>query len=111
MMSVAKSVRNCIVPFVFMCIAPSLAHAHGMDAAAMAPPLITSGLLAFVCYWLVMLWPASKREGAWMNGSGAAQPSEKFQTIRIKRKPRLRVIETSRQREDDQPATRRAADG
>ena len=111
MMISVQSMKNCLAVLALVCIVPSLAHAHGMDAAVVAPPLITSGLLAFVCYWLVMLWPASKRESAGMNGSGVSQPSENFQTIRIKRKPRLRAIETSRQREDDRPATRRAADG
>ncbi len=111
MMISVQSMKNCLAVFALVCIMPSLAHAHGMDAAVMAPPLITSGLLAFVCYWLVMLWPVSKKESAGRNGYGAAQPSGDSQTIRIKRKPRLRVIETSRQRQDGQPATRRAADG
>ncbi len=111
MMISVQSMKNCLAVLALVCIMPSLAHAHGVDVAVMAPPLITSGLLAFVCYWLVILWPVSKRESAGRNGYGAAQPSGDSQTIRIKRKPRLRVIETSRQREDGQPATRRAADG
>jgi hypothetical protein len=40
--------------------------AHGGMASAddLGPPLFTSGALAFVCYWLVILWPASKRKGS-----------------------------------------------
>ncbi len=111
MMISVQSMKNCLAVLALVCIMPSLTHAHGVDVAVMAPPLITSGLLAFVCYWLVILWPVSKRESAGRNGYGAAQPSGDSQTIRIKRKPRLRVIEPSRQGEDGQPATRRAADG
>lgn len=84
---------------------PGLAYAHGANAAEMAPPIVTSGLLGFVCYWLVMLWPASKR---------AASHPDRFavsvvgpQPIRIKRKPRLRVIVS----EAPEMQTRRVADG
>ena len=43
----------------------SIAHAHGGMASTdeLGPPLFTSVALAFVCYWLVILWPASKRKG------------------------------------------------
>ncbi len=85
---------------------PSLAHAHGMNAAEMAPPIITAGILAFVCYWLVVLWPASK--GA---ETGLQWPPETDRAIRIKRKPRLRVIETKPQLPDEQPESRQVADG
>jgi hypothetical protein len=108
MMILVQTMKNCLAVFALVCIMPSLAHAHGMDAAVMAPPLILSGLLAFMCYWLVILWPVSKKESAGSNGYGPAQPSGDSQTIRIKRKPRLRVIEATRQREDGQPETRRA---
>ena len=84
---------------------PGLAYAHGANAAEMAPPIVTSGLLGFVCYWLVILWPASKR---------AASHPDRFavsvvgpQPIRIKRKPRLRVIVS----EAPEMQTRRVADG
>ena len=41
----------------------SLAHAHGGMAGPdeLGPPLFTSAALAFVCYWVVILWPASKK--------------------------------------------------
>jgi hypothetical protein len=28
----------------------------------LGPPLFTSAALAFVCYWIVILWPVSKRK-------------------------------------------------
>lgn len=44
----------------------SMAHAHGGMAGPdeLGPPLFTSAALAFVCYWAVILWPASKRKGS-----------------------------------------------
>jgi len=44
----------------------SMAHAHGGMAGPdeLGPPLLTSAALAFVCYWVVILWPASKRKGS-----------------------------------------------
>jgi hypothetical protein len=44
----------------------SIAHAHGGMAGPdeLGPPLLTSAALAFVCYWVVILWPASKRKGS-----------------------------------------------
>jgi hypothetical protein len=44
----------------------SAAYAHGGMAGPdeLGPPLFTSAALAFVCYWVVILWPSSKREGS-----------------------------------------------
>jgi len=46
--------------------AASSAHAHGGMAGPddLGPPLFTSAALAFVCYWIVILWPAPKRKGS-----------------------------------------------
>ncbi len=85
---------------------PAPVYAHGMNIAEIGPPVITAGLLAFVCYWLVFLWPASKSAET----DGRRLP-ETGPVIRIKRKPRLRVIETKPQLSDEQPETRKAADG
>jgi hypothetical protein len=43
---------------------PAIAHAHGGMAAPdeLGPPLFTSVALGFVCYWVVILWPSSKRK-------------------------------------------------
>ena len=84
---------------------PGSAYAHGANAAEMAPPIITSGLLGFVCYWLVILWPASKRAAS--HPDRFAVPVVGPQPIRIKRKPRLRVIAS----EAPEMQTRRVADG
>lgn len=94
-----------IALFAGLSLFPSPVYAHGMNIAEIAPPVITAGILAFVCYWLVVLWPASK--GVETDGRGSPETDP---IIRIKRKPRLRVIETKPQL-DEQPETRRAADG
>ena len=85
---------------------PSPVYAHGMNISEIAPPVITAGILAFVCYWLVVLWPASKSAETGGRGLPETGPA-----IRIKRKPRLRVIETKPQLPDEQPETRKVADG
>lgn len=85
---------------------PSPVYAHGMNIAEIAPPVITAGILAFVCYWLVILWPAAR--GAETDGRGSPETGP---VIRIKRKPRLRIIATKPQLPDGQPETRRVADG
>lgn len=85
---------------------PGLAYAHGVNAAEMAPPIITSGILGFVCYWLVILWPASERAASRPDRFAAQAIAS--QPIRIKRKPRLRVIVSE---EASETQTRRAADG
>ena len=85
---------------------PSPVYAHGMNIAEIAPPVITAGILAFVCYWLVILWPAAR--GAETDGRGSPETGP---VIRIKRKPRLRIIATKPQLPDEQPETRRVADG
>ena len=44
----------------------SIAHAHGGMAGPddLGPPLFTSAALAFICYWVVILWPAAKRKAS-----------------------------------------------
>jgi hypothetical protein len=44
-------------------VLPTLAHAHGaMGPDELGPPLGTAGLLGFVSYWVVMLWPSGKKK-------------------------------------------------
>jgi hypothetical protein len=81
---------------------PSLAHAHGgMSGSELGPPLVTSGLLGFVCYWLVMLWPAAKKSDTGVRPSMPDQPAAQSRrrvpqnSARIKPRPRLRKIERS----------------
>jgi hypothetical protein len=97
---------------VFVCVlaAPSLVHAHGVGGEEVGPPLVISGLLGFVCYWLVVLWPSAKRKGAGSSGQSGADPRLSH-AIRIKRKPRLRIIETRSQFPSDQNSGRRAGNG
>ena len=88
-------------------LVPGLVHAHGASAAEIAPPVITSGLIGFVCYWIVMLWPAAEQPNA--SAEGLAQKTAGTSgAIRIKRKPRLRVIESNKQLPGDQTSNRRA---
>ena len=100
----AGSVLMALV--VGLSLFPSPVYAHGMNISEIGPPVMTAGILAFVCYWLVVLWPASKRAETDDRGS-----PETDRVIRIKRKPRLRVIETKPPLPDEQPETRRVADG
>jgi hypothetical protein len=93
---------------VFACviIAPSLVHAHGMGGEELGPPIVTSGLLGFVCYWLVVLWPSAKEKvdpAGRFGGQNRGAP-------RVKRKPRLRIIETHSQSHTDQHSGRSAID-
>jgi hypothetical protein len=51
-------------------IAPTIAHAHGAASAdELGPPLLTSGLLGFASYWVVMLWPSSRKNQSPQSGS------------------------------------------
>jgi len=49
---------------VYLTASVSTAHAHGGMAGPdeLGPPLFTSAALAFVCYWLVILWPSSRNK-------------------------------------------------
>ncbi len=104
----ARSVRLLAVRLAVLATVLSLsgsAYAHGVNAEEMAPPIITAGILGFVCYWLVILWPASERAASRPDRFAAQAVTP--QPIRIKRKPRLRVIVS----EASETQTRRAADG
>jgi hypothetical protein len=56
--------RSTLAAIVWTLASASIAHAHGGLAgpAEIGPPIVTSVALAFVCYWLVILWPATKRD-------------------------------------------------
>jgi hypothetical protein len=96
--------RISMVGLGCLMMAPSLAHAHGgMSGSELGPPLVTSGLLGFVCYWLVMLWPSSKKGDAAVRPSTPDRPVTRARrhapqnSARIKPRPRLRKIERSNQ--------------
>lgn len=56
--------RTGVLALAWLAASASLAHAHGGMAGPdeMGPPLLTAGALGFVCYWLVILWPARRRK-------------------------------------------------
>lgn len=53
-----------VLAIAWLAASASLAHAHGGMAGPdeIGPPLLTAGALGFVCYWLVILWPARRRK-------------------------------------------------
>jgi hypothetical protein len=59
-----RLVRRTIAVVLALGATASVAHAHGGMAGPdeLGPPLLTSVALAFVCYWLVILWPSPKRK-------------------------------------------------
>ncbi len=68
---------------------PSPGQAHGMGLDEMAPPVVTAVLLGLACYWLIVLWPAGRNSKLpVLEPTGQADDA-----IRIKQKPRLRVVE------------------
>ena len=97
-------------------VLPVLTHAHGgMGTDEVGPPLVTSGLLGFASYWIVMLWPWARRnkdQDVGTRASVASQPGGSKRSGRIKRlPPRLRKIEGTGQFRGEQSARRRANDG
>jgi len=111
--------RIGLVVFAWVLVAPALVYAHGgMGPDEIGPPIVTSGLLGFVGYWAVMLWPSAKRkddQGIGASGQNPDAPrsdgrSHKRST-RVKRAPRLRKIEGSGRFGDDQNVRRKASDG
>ncbi len=97
----------------------SLAHAHGGMAGPeeLGPPIFTSGLLGFVCYWLVILWPSSKKKGDTEVRPGTQNKSatrtrrrSHKNAIHVKRVPRLRKIERNGQVGSNMNSGRRATD-
>jgi hypothetical protein len=104
---------------ICMLALPALAHAHGaMGPDELGPPLGTAGLLGFVSYWVVMLWPSMKKKEQKLarshNGgsaSGAPSRPRKRKIPRGKRIAHLRKIAAGAQFSSDQPERRKASDG
>jgi hypothetical protein len=98
---------------------PALTHAHGaMGPDELGPPLGTAGLLGFVSYWVVMLWPSTKKKAQKLAGSNNGSPTSdvaarprRRKTPRTKRIPHLRKIAPGVQLPGDQPERRKASDG
>jgi hypothetical protein len=113
-----RGVRISAAIFVSSLIAPALALAHGGMGPEVGPPLLTSGVLGFICYWVVMLWPFAKKKNdqtVEVNGqfSLTSRPGIRSQArpVRVKRAPRLRKIEGRGQFSDDQSTRRKVSDG
>ncbi len=106
-----------ILAYVFL--APALAHAHGaMSSDELGPPLFTAGLLGFVSYWIVILWPSSRKKDDPQAGAnpqnGDVPQSQRHRSksaSRVKRRPYLRVVGPGEQWHSDQQARRKASDG
>lgn len=108
-----------IAALAFLLMAPALALAHGgMGPEEIGPPIVTSGLLGFAGYWVVMLWPSAKKKDdqeVGVNGQNLYAPrtdrlSQK-RAVRVKRAPRLRKIEGRGQFDSDRNTRRKASDG
>lgn len=98
-------------------LVPTLVHAHGgMGPDEIGPPIMTSGLVGFACYWLVMLWPSVKKKddfgvSGYNLSTFQAERRPKKRSARVKRIPRLRKIEGSAQLDRTQPTRREVSDG
>jgi hypothetical protein len=111
--------RISVAVLVYVIVLPALAHAHGaMSGDELGPPIFTSGLLGFVSYWVVMLWPSGNKNND--QGAGSSEQSSYTSPIvgrspkhsaRVKRTPRLRKIEGNGQVRNDQNMRRKASDG
>jgi hypothetical protein len=105
--------------FVCLMSIPTLALAHGgMGPDEIGPPIMTSGLIGFVSYWVVMLWPSAKKntdQTVGVNGQDLYAPRTgrrpKKRSARVKRVPRLRKIDGNGQFDSDQHTRRKASDG
>ena len=118
--SLGTAWRLSLAGIACLMVAPSLAYAHGGMAGPeeLGPPIFTSGLLGFVCYWLVMLWPAPKKKGNPEVGSGRqnrhaprTQGRSLKKSVHVKQVSRLRKIERNGQFSNDQHSGRKASDG
>lgn len=115
--STAPHLWSVSLAFLFATLVlPVLAHAHGgMGPDEVGPPLVTSGLLGFASYWVVMLWPWSRKnddQGADTGVPTVSQPGGAKRSGRIKRlPPRLRKVEGTGQSRVEPNARRKASDG
>jgi hypothetical protein len=89
-----------------------------MGPDEIGPPIMTSGLIGFASYWVVMLWPSAKKKDdqrAGVSGQNLSTSQTgrrpKKRSARVKRVPRLRKIEGSAQFDRAQQTKRKASDG
>jgi hypothetical protein len=111
--------RTSIAVLAYVIVAPALALAHGgMGPDEIGPPIASAGLLGFVSYWVVMLWPSTSKKAELdtrspKQNSSPPQPHRRTPKhgARVKRVRHLRKVETGGQLPSDQPARRKASDG
>ena len=111
--------RISATAFIFSMMAPAFVLAHGgMGPDEVGPPLVTSGLLGFASYWVVMLWPSSKKKNdrtVEINGQSSLTSRtgvrSHARSVRVKRPPRLRKIEGRGQFSGEQNTRRKVSDG
>jgi hypothetical protein len=111
--------RISAIILTFIVLLPTLALAHsGMGPEEIGPPIMTSGLIGFASYWIVMLWPSAKKkddQAFGVSGQDLYAPRTgtrpKKRSVRVKRVPRLRKIVGSVQFDRDQQTRRKASDG
>ncbi len=99
-MPVARKITAALAAATAMLAASAPAHAHGGMAGPdeIAPPLLTSIVLGFVCYWLVILWPSSKSKDDAPGG-----------TVANKSHPAKRRLAARARDEQDSPRFRKIA--
>jgi hypothetical protein len=105
--------------FVCMIALPALAHAHGaMGPDELGPPLGTGCLLGLVSYWVVMLWPSSKKKTLNRAATTSGEPTVRITSRQHRRKmprgkrvPHLRKVTTGPQFSSDQTERRKVSDG
>lgn len=105
---IQRKVKLALGTVISLIATASVAHAHGGMAGPdeLGPPLFTSGALAFVCYWVVILWPRSKRKnsdeappGRKMPGSeNRRQAGQVRKTAAPRQTAQLRKVEGNRAR-------------
>src|SRR5712691_8966114 len=112
--------RISIAVLACLMAVPSLAHAHGGMAGPeeLGPPIFTSGLLGFVCYWLVILWPSSKKKDDTVVRPGMQNKAVTRTRRRSHQRPtrvrlvsRLKKIERNGQFRSDANSGRKGIDG
>ncbi|MDO8433302.1 MAG: hypothetical protein Q7S58_12920 [Candidatus Binatus sp.] len=112
--------RPALAAIASMLASPALAHAHGGlgGPSEVGPPIMTSIALAFVCYWVVILWPASKRGDHTAGGANGSQSRNgdraRARTMAksgvAKQRAQLRTAGANGRLEDEANARRKAID-
>lgn len=95
-----------IIVMVMATTSAALAHGGMAGPDELGPPLFTSAALAFICYWVVIFWPASKRgkyDGApnrkdSVEGKRQSLPKQTYKRGTPRQTPLLRKVGSTRAR-------------